>query len=301
MNTDIRVELGFFTHRKTRRLIAKFTLDAAWGLEQLWAFAARYKPSGFLTGMTNLDIASEMHMEGKVDADELVKFMLSEECRWLDMTPDGIYLHDWTDHQPWAAGAEDRSDMGRFSRLAHINRAAYDELKSKGINAISKSDYEALTTTQRTVKASLSPTPTPTPTPAPAPRDIYATEFEIFWNQVYPHRDGIKTGRHETWAAFQSINESEIPSFMQAARNFAELKKSDSFGIPDAVRFIVKGRGKHKFNPWKEYVQVDRSSVIPGGSGNGKARSGFESRSETRERELRERHPELHDTSERPQ
>ena len=100
MNEYIRVKLGFFSHRKTRKLIAKFGLDTAWGILQLWAFAAEFRCSGYLTEMSDQDIAVEMHMEDKADPSELVALMKSDGCRWLDDTPDGVYLHNWRIHQP---------------------------------------------------------------------------------------------------------------------------------------------------------------------------------------------------------
>jgi hypothetical protein len=164
MNTDIRVDLGFFEHRKTRKMIARFGLESAWGLLRLWAFCARERPDGSLLGMSDLDIAMEMHVDGKVDPGDLVAYMKSDECRWID---EDHRLHNWKKRNPWAAGAVDRSDKGRFVRLARLNPEAYSRLKQQGVDAISRTDYDALTSCQRPVKPALTPTPAPAPVPEP--------------------------------------------------------------------------------------------------------------------------------------
>ena len=167
MNKDIRVELGFFDHRKTRKLIDRFGLESAWGLLRLWAFAARSRPTGVLSEMSDEDIAMEMHIDGKVNVSDLMQFISGSDCKWLDKKGEWFSLHDWHVHNPWAAGSDDRSDRGRFVRLAHLNRKVYDELRSSGVNAVSQDEYRKLTACQRPVNATLTPTPSPAPSPAP--------------------------------------------------------------------------------------------------------------------------------------
>ena len=79
--------------------------------------------------------------------------------------------------------------------------------------------------------------------------------FEQFWN-IYPHREGVKTGKPETRIEFNKLTAEELPKFLQAANNFSELKKKDKIGIPDPIRFLIKGRGKEKIRPWLEFVDI---------------------------------------------
>ena len=161
VNKDIRIDLGFFDHRKTRKLVSRFGLEAAWGLLRLWAFAARDRPSGVLAGMTAVDVAMEMRVS--LDPDELVGYMTSDDCRWLDMV-DGVYsIHGWSEHNPWAAGAQDRSDASRFSRMAKTHPQIFKDLQAKGVRAVSTEEYQSLTKPQRIVNAALSPAPSPAP------------------------------------------------------------------------------------------------------------------------------------------
>lgn len=250
MNKDIRVDLGFFTHRKTRRLIARFGLESAWGLLRLWAFAAKSRPSGFLSGMDAFDIVAEMHLDGvKVDPEELLKFMSSPECRWIDMAIEGIHLHNWRKHNPWVAGSEDRSDIARFSRLSKLYPKIYKDLLGMGVKAISRDDYDKLTKPQRLVNESLTKynesltngptngseklTPDPDPDPKskdagkpkkdkPAPNPEIRVVIDYFFNQ-YKSKFGAEP----------LIGKKDV--FLVSSR----LKKFTVDGLKDAIDFFL--------------------------------------------------------------
>lgn len=87
-------------------------------------------------------------------------------------------------------------------------------------------------------------------------KKLYIPHFTEFWDTVYPHREGVPTGKRETWEEFLCLTTEEIPKFMRAAKSFRMLKERDPFGIPDPIRFLVKGRGNKKIRPWLEYVDV---------------------------------------------
>jgi len=63
----------------------------------------------------------------------------------------------------WASAAVDRSDKSRFSRMARTYPEIYSELKKQGVTAISTNDYKRLTTVERPLTNSLSPSPSPLP------------------------------------------------------------------------------------------------------------------------------------------
>lgn len=169
MNTDFRISVGFWQNPKTKKTIKRLGLEGVRSLQILWSWTAQNKPDGYLTGMDWEDIELAADWLGEEKA--FFNFCLG---MWIDETENGLYLHDWQEHNPWAAEALDRSDKARFSRLATTNREAYEDLKAKGINAISKGEYEKLTNIKRAsnerqtnVKQSNNDSPTPAPTPAP--------------------------------------------------------------------------------------------------------------------------------------
>ena len=89
-----------------------------------------------------------------------------------------------------------------------------------------------------------------------ADQKIYLPHFTEFWDQIYPHREGVKTGKQETWNEFLNLAVEELPLFITAAKNFKALKAIDTLGVMDPIRFLIKGRGNKKIRPWTEYVEV---------------------------------------------
>lgn len=169
MNADFRVAVDFFSHHKARKLKKRLSSDGLISLLQLWAYAAKLRTDGELSGMDAEDIEIAACWDGEDGA--FVAALV--EVGFLDLRGDAYTLHDWVENNSWAADAADRQDKARFSRLATVNRAAFDKLKAEGVNAISKTEYERLTTVrrpsdERQTNAGDPPTPAPSPAPSPA-------------------------------------------------------------------------------------------------------------------------------------
>lgn len=169
MNTDIRLSVGFWQHPKTRKTAKRLGLEGVRSLQILWLWAALNRSDGNLSGMDweDIELAADWQGEERTFFD----FCLGV---WIDESPHGYALHDWKDHNSWASEADERSDRARFSRLATVNRAAYARLKAAGVNAVSKDEYERLTTAQRPsderpANAGRAVDAPPTPAPSPAP------------------------------------------------------------------------------------------------------------------------------------
>jgi hypothetical protein len=113
MNSDIRISIEFPTHPKTIMLLARLSLAAVWALISLWIFAAKHRPDGVLRGLTLDALRIACGYPG--DMHEFLSVLKEPETRFLDDdTPEGwIVLHDWQDHNPWAYGAQARSDKAR--------------------------------------------------------------------------------------------------------------------------------------------------------------------------------------------
>lgn len=176
MNTDIRLSVNFWEHHKTIKLKRRLGASGPEHLIRIWCYAAEHRTDGILNHMDCEDIAIVARFDG--DADEFVAVLT--DLRWLDQRGDGTYvIHDWEDHNSWAAKADDRSDQGRFARMAKTHPVIYESLKSQGFTSISKRSYEELTsghqatvkepltTTQGNLNGSLTPAPAPAPSPSP--------------------------------------------------------------------------------------------------------------------------------------
>ena len=208
MNTDIRISVEFWGHHKTKKLIARLGLEAVRSLQVLWCWAARNRPDGILKNMDDEDIELVAEWTGEPKA----FISTCQQIGWIDADADNdentdltdsqlpvdssrtenntshkknknshdtvkkYRLHDWAEHNSWAANFDDRSDLARFKRLAHVNRPAYEHLKSLGYLKISKEEYSKFaknkancqsTGSQHDVDYSSNTQSTPTPNPDP--------------------------------------------------------------------------------------------------------------------------------------
>lgn len=170
MNTDFRVAVDFFSHHKARKLKKRLSSEGLLSLLQLWAYAAKLRTDGELSGMD----AEDIEIAAGWDGEDGVFVAALVEVGFLDQHGEAYALHDWVENNSWAADAVDRQDKARFSRLATVNRTAFDKLKAKGVNAISKEDYERLTNVRRPSderQTNADEPPTPAPSPAPTHKD----------------------------------------------------------------------------------------------------------------------------------
>ena len=176
MNTDYRIKIGFFRHHKTRKLERRLGEAGVMALLRLWEYAAEFRSDGELSGMNDEDIALAAGWRGDSD---FVSALI--EIGWVDEEPDCLSLHDWLEHNPWVADAEERSDKGRLSRLFRKNPEAADEFRQQGRTGITTEEYRQATSVRpyndrstalqrpyndrstTVVRTAVAPTPTPVP------------------------------------------------------------------------------------------------------------------------------------------
>lgn len=142
MNSDFRVSVDFFAHHKTKKLRRRLGYEGVVALLQLWAYAARVRPDGDLSGMEDEDI--ELAADWCGEEGTLVPTLKS--VGFLDEDEGGLRLHDWQENNAWAAAGESRSDASRLSRMAKVFPDEYQALVGAGIRGVSKKDYEAIRT-----------------------------------------------------------------------------------------------------------------------------------------------------------
>src|SRR5208283_269625 len=121
MCAEIRIDVGFHSHRKTKRLIAMLGLQGPWSLQILWAKMSTQRTKGVLTGMDETDIALEAEWPG--DAQEFVAALMTcggvGKPGYLEKGDDGVYrLHGWEDHQRYVLFAEERVEQARMAAKA---------------------------------------------------------------------------------------------------------------------------------------------------------------------------------------
>ena len=139
MSQDARISVGLPGHPKTKKLIKRLGQAAAWNLVCLILWAAANRSDGALHGMSAEDIELAADWAGEDGA-----FVAAlQDVRFLDLDADGFVLHDWHEHNPWAAGADMRSAKARWNAAKRHHGPAeadrlvpeYAAVRSAGSNA----------------------------------------------------------------------------------------------------------------------------------------------------------------------
>ena len=120
MNTDIRLQVSFRDHPKRIKLERRLGAAGPLALIDLWLSVAQSKPNGCLHGWSEEDIAIAAKWHGA--AATFVSTLV--ELRLLDLNEDGSFsIHDWNQHNGYAAGAPERSERARAAARARWDRA----------------------------------------------------------------------------------------------------------------------------------------------------------------------------------
>lgn len=155
MTRDARIATTFRSHPKRVKLQRRLGQAGPLAILDLILFATDSRPSGVFSGMTVEDIAIAAIWHG--DPEQLVTALV--ETGFLDKTEHGEYaLHDWCSHNPYAAGADERSHIAEVN--AHVGW-----LKRKDISCHVK-DCElcgAYAERMRSLKKGNAPSPSPSP------------------------------------------------------------------------------------------------------------------------------------------
>jgi hypothetical protein len=111
---DFRVSVTFMTHIKTRKLQRKLGPEAVLSLMHLFSHCASDRQDGNLSGMSVDDIELAAYWGGQpgVFVENLV------DVGYLDQDGDGYRVHDWSDHNPYVATAENRRNAARKAAQA---------------------------------------------------------------------------------------------------------------------------------------------------------------------------------------
>lgn len=107
------------------------------------------------------------------DNDALVRELAS--VGFLDGEADAYQLHDWAEHQPWAAGSEARAEKSRWAALCRRHgrtEAArlMPEYASRLLQAVPEHDEGVPVAEEYLPLAESGTAPSPIPSPIPSPR-----------------------------------------------------------------------------------------------------------------------------------
>lgn len=278
---DIRVDTKFFQHPKTMKLQRLLGPGGVVGLLRLWLWAAENRPSGVLHGLgpDDLDLIAGGDQTDQTDQTGPRSSFCSvaKELGWVDEEDGVLVLHEWAQHNPWAADAPNRSDRGRFSKLASVAPAVYLGLVAEGRTSITAEDYRAIverlpktTKRQATVKQPLSkpeqrlskpeqglaPVPSPSPSPVikddPGPPPVDNVDNVNKTLQLYRRFPGYRQEdgtKERVWIEdlLKRFKGLEVKDEVEKALEWVRIQ---GFEVKNSRAYILK---------WLERVQKERS------------------------------------------
>lgn len=225
MNKDIRLSIGFMDHPKTLKLERRLGFQGVKCLIRLWDFAAQNKPRGIFSGMDSEDL----ELAARWDGDEGVFVNTLIDLCWLHDSEEGLYLHDWEEHQGYVVHAEERSAKARAAANARYAK--------RNANSMPQASDELAGSTAP------SPVPDPLPSPVPDPKPSITDErFDNFW-EAYPRKVG-KDAARKAWKKIRepSVTLELILSALEWQRECREWKKDNGQYIPNPSTYLNQGR-----------------------------------------------------------
>lgn len=136
---DIRLDVNFFESPKTIKLQRRLGLEGVTALIRLWTWAAKNRAEGDLSGLDDEDIEIAAGWIGSGDRSFASTL---NELHWLDGEPGHYVLHQWRDHNSWAAGKQARSDWARLLKMGDRWPQLYDWYILHDAEGIAKEEYE---------------------------------------------------------------------------------------------------------------------------------------------------------------
>lgn len=264
MNKDARILVTLPSHPKTKKLDRRLGTAGKWSLVCLFLWAAQNKPDGSLHGMTDEDIELASDWDG-----ELGIFVSAlKEVGFLDGEPGHRTIHDWKEHNPWAAAATDRSESARYAALCKRHGAKTaakmmpeyaDRVRPACAPHTPRTDSECAPHAARVRlpenRSAPSPSPSPSPLPIPLPSPLPSPEpspiVEMAYRSQNPQKvKPVAAGKpaaseenRATWDAYASAYQSryQAPPVRNAKTNgqVAQIVKRLGSEAPDVARHFV--------------------------------------------------------------
>ena len=179
---DARIAVTLPGHPKTKKLIRRLGDGAAWKLICLFLWAASNRPNGDLSGLADDDIEIAVDWSGEEGA-----FIGAlRAVGFVDGEPGAYQIHDWSEHNAWASGADLRSAKARWNAVKrHHGEAEADrqvpEWAEKRAAYSASSIASSIASSNAKDFSSNAPSPSPSPSPSlkPWPQSAAFTEPEV--------------------------------------------------------------------------------------------------------------------------
>lgn len=286
MATDARISTGLPSHPKTKKLMRRLGAAGALACVYLFLWAAANRSDGDLSGMSDEDI--ELAVDWTGDEGAFVQAM--ESVGFLDGAEGERVIHDWHEHNPWAAGSEARSEKSRWAALCrrHGRQQAARMMPeyAERLQEARQPDAQASQPHANGTPAALpdaasgmplagmgsAPSPIPIPSPIPTPTlekpssSAKPTDarFDRFW-RAYPR----KVGKDAARKAFEKRKPDDgllqaMVSAIERQGLEAKCKRGESQFVPHPATWLNEGR-------WQDELPIESSGSswwLPAGFAN---------------------------------
>lgn len=229
MTDDVRLSVGLRRHRKTKRLKRILGADGCWSLVCLFMWVGEERWTGDLSGLSDVDLEEEADWEG--DPGKFVAALI--EVGFIDGDEFDRSIHDWEEHNPYAAGKGARIERGKRGADARWNK-------------------HAISMQQASTSIALEQCP-PAPAPAPAQPKAKAEKPSSPTGSRLP-ADWVVPVEWLSWSAV------EFPGFN--ARREADSFRDYWHSVAGA-----KGRKADWQATWRNWIR--KANENRGGRGNG--------------------------------
>jgi hypothetical protein len=158
---DARINTALPSHPKAKKLLRELGAEGGWYLVRLFLWATENRSGGDLSGMSDDDI--ELAIDWPGDLGAFVGHLAL--VGFIDGEAGSRRIHDWNEHNPWAAGAKDRSTKARWNAAKrHHGEAAADRpVPEHRANSIANSSACSTPPALQLVASSSAPYPYPYP------------------------------------------------------------------------------------------------------------------------------------------
>jgi len=278
-STDFRLDASFRDHPKIQKLERRLGADGVLAWISLLAFAARYRTDGQLCGMDDEDIELAARWRGErgaLVATLIELHLLDEVCASNAQAMRHAHakrmltLHDWVDHNSYAASFARRSERAKAAAAARWARKNLENF-----NARCASNAQA--STEHCLRNAPSPIPIPTPdlTPLTPLKGKKASELEIWFKTEFQPKYPANRRRNQVKTALARLREikpnaeqrERILDALERWKASADWTKENGRFVPGIGNFFVNGLYAEHPSPKRnetEAVLRDVSEVVDG-------------------------------------
>lgn len=215
MSLYVKLQINFWTHRKTMRLKAIIGNDAFWAPIRLWSYAAENQPDGDFSDYQPEELG--MLLGYASNASSIVQAM--QQVGFMDE----MKVHNWEEHNEYHHTFSERAKKAakaRWDKASPEDKTRDDKTrqdKSKQCLSIATSNASSI-------------------------NGSYSTDFDAFWSE-YPK----KIGKGEAWKSWKKIRPDDaLSSKMVVAvrfqRDCQQWKKDNGQFIPNPATWLNQRR-----------------------------------------------------------